>query len=126
MSVSAAAPVEPRVADHFPRRPKQCVSQADKFFACFSGKGEQPAGGVRSYRVWLDRGRSISRRTHPSVLSQLTNQNRTRRPAGGGWPSAGRRWRPTMPACRSFWPRTQASRRSSGSVDERVCKLYDV
>lgn len=44
----STAPVEPRAGDHFPRRPKQCGSQADKFFACFSAKGEQPAGGVRT------------------------------------------------------------------------------
>lgn len=40
------APVEPRVADHFPRRAKQCEKQAERFFACFSAKGEQPEGGV--------------------------------------------------------------------------------
>ena len=38
---------EPTVADHFPRRPKQCAKQADAFFACFTTKGEQPPGGVR-------------------------------------------------------------------------------
>lgn len=47
----STAPGEPRVADHFPRRPKQCASQAGKFFACFSSKGEQPEGGVRTYVV---------------------------------------------------------------------------
>jgi|EP00624_Nannochloropsis_granulata_P005847 hypothetical protein len=31
----------PRVADYFPRRPKACHAAADKFFACFSLKGEQ-------------------------------------------------------------------------------------
>jgi hypothetical protein len=31
----------PRVADYFPRRPKPCQAAADKFFACFSLKGEQ-------------------------------------------------------------------------------------
>jgi hypothetical protein len=51
-SMAAPAPVEPRVGDHFPRRPKQCGSQADKFFACFSVKGEQPEGGV-SARVLM-------------------------------------------------------------------------
>lgn len=43
-SHSAADAGTPRVADHFPRKPKQCVSQAEKFFACFSTKGDQPEG----------------------------------------------------------------------------------
>lgn len=50
----STAPVEPRVADHFPRKAKGCEKPAEKFFACFSAKGEQPEGGVRQgYRSVL-------------------------------------------------------------------------
>jgi hypothetical protein len=31
------------VGDHFPRHPKACRVPAEKFFACFSSKGEQRA-----------------------------------------------------------------------------------
>ncbi|TFJ84722.1 hypothetical protein NSK_003754 [Nannochloropsis salina CCMP1776] len=34
---------ELRVGDHFPRHPKACRVPAEKFFACFSSKGEQRA-----------------------------------------------------------------------------------
>lgn len=55
-TMPSPAPVEPRVADHFPRKAKQCEKPAERFFACFSAKGDQPAGGVSRAVVMRARG----------------------------------------------------------------------